>query len=283
MPDTYPTELDSLIQELSVLGFFLVLSAIAYFTRSLQLVLGASKRGMTERAEELGAEDDAIPLTQPTQLPVDASEDLRTGSLIEELRSHSQIPSAQISVPSASQDPSRIRGTGGPPADEPTHIPSINSTPRQDSAPPAQTQRWAAMLSSQLHLWTYTIFFIGAGVPIFYATSYAMPVQLCVNVLAYFGAIALPPRYKRFLHPVLVSSVITIWGIWMLALSRGKSLRDGLEAYSTKTRYLELFNSKARNLHPGAGDVFASVLDVSIVALALPMFQYRKELKSHVS
>ena len=30
---------------------------------------------------------------------------------------------------------------------------------------------------------------------------------------------------------------------------------------------------------PGAGDVFGSILDVSIVALALPMFQYRKELQ----
>lgn len=32
---------------------------------------------------------------------------------------------------------------------------------------------------------------------------------------------------------------------------------------------------------PGAGDVFSSVLDVSIVALALPMFQYRNELRRH--
>lgn len=264
-----------------VLGFFLVLSATAYFTRCLQIVLGATKRGMTERAEELGSEDDAIPLTQPTQLPVEATEDLSRRSFTEELRPPSPNSSTQISAPSASQDPSRIRGTGGPPADEPTHVQSIITIPRQDSAPPAQTQRWAAMLSSQLHLCTYIILFIGVGVPIFYVTGYAMPVQLCLNILAYFGAVALPPRYKRFLHPVLVSSAITILGVWMLALSHRKSLRDGLEAYSTKTRYLQLFNNEARILRPGAGDVFGSLLDVSIVALALPMFQYRKELKRH--
>lgn len=42
-----------------------------------------------------------------------------------------------------------------------------------------------------------------------------------------------------------------------------------------------MFNNEAHILPPGAGDVFGSVLDVSIVALALPMFQYRQELKRH--
>ena len=32
---------------------------------------------------------------------------------------------------------------------------------------------------------------------------------------------------------------------------------------------------------PGAGDIFGSVLDASIVALALPMFSYRQELRRH--
>lgn len=70
-------------------------------------------------------------------------------------------------------------------------------------------------------------------------------------------------------------------GIWILALSKGGSLHDALSEYKTGVNYMKLWHRDQHSKLPGAGDVFASILDASIVALALPMFQYRKELRSH--
>jgi hypothetical protein len=124
--------------------------------------------------------------------------------------------------------------------------------------------------------------FLFVGIPIYFSTGYEMPAQL-TSTCSPTSPRSLPARYKRVLHPVLVSSAITILGIWVLALCRRDTLHDGLKAYSTKTRYLQLWDGVKGLRKPGAGDVFGSVLDVSIVALALPMFQYRHELKRHVS
>ncbi|MCJ1485933.1 hypothetical protein MMC06_006108 [Schaereria dolodes] len=110
-----------------------------------------------------------------------------------------------------------------------------------------------------------------------------MPLHVSLNVLAYFVALALPVKWKRFLHSVLISLAISILGIWTLDSSRHDSLREGLNAYFTETEYLQLWKG-LKNVPPlGAADAFGSVLDVSIVALALPMFQFRKELNCHVS
>lgn len=120
------------------------------------------------------------------------------------------------------------------------------------------------------------------GLPIHFALSYAMPVHLTLSVLSYFAALSIPQRFKRFLHPVLVSSMLTILGIWILALIHRTSLFSSLRLYATKSRYIQLLDGGASHLPPpGAGDIFSSALDVSIVALALPMFQYRNELKRH--
>lgn len=58
----------------------------------------------------------------------------------------------------------------------------------------------------------------------------------------------------------------------------------GLEQYRTRTPYINYYFGPRNDLPPpGAGDLLATVLDVSIVALAIPMFNYRAELKRHVS
>jgi len=153
---------------------------------------------------------------------------------------------------------------------------------RQDPIPLTRPQRWAAWANLHLDILTYALIFLFAGLPVYVATGYAMPIQLSLSVLTYQAALALPPKWKRFLHPVLVSSALTIIGIWILVVCRRETLQDGLHAYSTKTKYLQLWSGNSKTLPmPGAGDVFGSVLDVSIVALALPMFQYRNELQRH--
>jgi len=142
-------------------------------------------------------------------------------------------------------------------------------------------QRWAAFINLNFDSITYGLLFLLVGVPIYYSTGYAMPAQLCLSILAYFAALALPLRWRQFLHPVLVSSAISVLGLWVLGLVRGDSLDDVLDKYKTGTGYLQLWEGEKHLPLPGAGDIFGSVLDASIVALALPMFQYRKELRRH--
>ena len=110
-----------------------------------------------------------------------------------------------------------------------------------------------------------------------------MPMQLALGVLAYFAALALPGNYKRFFHPVLVSSVVTILGIWVLYLVVMTFYVMDCPHILQKTRYLQLWDCQEGLQRPGAGDVFSSVLDMSIVALALPLLQYRNKSKRHVS
>lgn len=257
-----------------------MLATTAYFTRGLQLLLGSSKRAVAERAEEMGAEDDDIPLTQSSRRPT-TTEASSTTSLATDMLTDTDSP--DIAYPSRAQDPFQVRGTGGPPQLETlgTSQPSL-AVPRQDPLSPTRAQRWAGVINSKLDTITYAIFFIFVGLPIFYILDYAMPAHLTLSILTYFAAVSMPPKYKQFFHPVIVSSAFTILGIWILALMRRSTLRTDLRAYTTKTRYLQLFNGHGPYLPPpGAGDIFGSALDVSIVALALPMFQYRSELKRH--
>lgn len=307
-----------------VIGFVVVLAIMAWLVRGLQLIFGSSKRAIIERAEEMGNENDAIPLadssgsgqnsgvaltniqaspgpassepasSEPASSEPASSEPASPGPSSPGPSSAKQASSEAASFaptdelahgvarPERAQDPSLIRGTGGPPESQVESQDASRTQPIM-LAPVSLTrpQRWAAFINANFDRITYGILFLFVGIPIYYATGYAMPAHLTFNVLAYFAAIALPPRWKQFLHPVLLSSGITILGIWILGLIRGDSLDDVLGVYKTGTNYLTLWHDEKNVPKPGAGDIFGSVLDVSIVALALPMYNYRLELKRH--
>ncbi|KAI1636046.1 LrgB-like family-domain-containing protein [Biscogniauxia mediterranea] len=75
--------------------------------------------------------------------------------------------------------------------------------------------------------------------------------------------------------PLALCAVLGLWVLGLLARP-SEPLDATLRAYRTGARYTSLWAGR-----PGAGDVFSSVLDASIVALALPMYQYRRELSAH--
>lgn len=265
-----------------VFGFGIMLAATAYLTRGLQIIFGTSKRAIVERAEEMGAEDDGIPLRNSARDETTTSQTPSAASIDTNVLNESLEPA--IAFPSPSQNPSQVRGTGGPPPGEP---PTTDSTPppvpRQSSRPPTRAQNWAAFINLHLDILTYTLILIFAGLPTYYLHNYALPLHLSLNILAYFTALALPQSYKRFLHPVLLSSALTLLTIYLFALTHHTTLPHALNAYSTKTRYLQLFSPHHHpNLpKPGAADILTSLLDASIVALALPMFHYRADLTAH--
>ena len=260
-----------------------MLAVTAYIVRGLQLMLGSSKKALHERAEEMGNEADGIPLTDRDRQNSDvvllnAEEPSGTSTPL-------FLPEDSVNnliVPQRAQDPSLIRGTGGPPETNISIANTISSREvTQTPLPLTRPQRWAFSINSNFDRLTYTILFIFVALPLYYTTGYAMPCHLTLNILTYFFAIALPPKCKQFLHPVLVSSFITVLGIWILGLVRGDSLLKTLASYKTGTTYLKLWRSEKHLPLPGAGDIFSSVLDASIVALALPMYNYRSELRRH--
>lgn len=251
-----------------------MMALAAYMTRGLQLVLGSSKRAMTERAEELNPDSDEIPMTTApgtggTSTPITNPDQPSSSSEVD------------LQRPPRSQDVSQGR------RDEELHSrPSVSNSntshldlPPQAAVPPSRSTRWAAVITAQLDLLIYTLLFLFVGLPIYYAAGYAMPMQLIFNVIIYFLAMSLPLNWRQYLHPVLVTSLFTVLGLWVLGLIKGDSLQETLAAYKTGVGYAQLW-SGSHGL-PGAGDLFSSVLNASIVSFALPVYQYRRELKQH--
>ncbi|KAF2455182.1 LrgB-like family-domain-containing protein [Lineolata rhizophorae] len=268
-----------------VIGYFAMFALTAYLVRLLQLILGTSKRALTERAEEIGPNE--------TNDPGSPSADPSTPSLASSAQPLlPPTPPPEPAPPARTQDPSLITGTGGPPEASTSPSNAIPANPTTlhpfatQSAPPlTRAQRWAAQLNARLDATCHGLLFICVGLPVYYGgPAYAMPAQLCVNVLAYHAALRLPARWRRVAHPVPVAAGVTLLAVWALAASRGEGFLDGLRAYRTRAGYVQMLRGElgAPNTpRPGAGDVLGSVLDVSIVALALPMWQYRKELTRH--
>lgn len=266
---------------MAVIGYVVVFAITAYITRGLMMLLGTPKRAMTERAEELGAsnEQELASLSNGSlQGPSEAA------STVELLPTLSQDG---LQAPSPTQDPSRITGTSGPPVATATAVlgdPAVVRQPsvlRQIPVPLTRAQVWAAWIHSYLDWIMYGTMFIFIGIPIYYTADYAMPAQLSLTILAYFAALTVPLKYRRYLHPVLVASPIIMIVIYIMALIHGQTFCDGLRAYRTGTRYIQLFKGVTAP-KPGAGDFLSSVLDVSIISLALPMYQHRNELKRSV-
>ncbi|KAJ4421913.1 hypothetical protein N0V82_003410 [Gnomoniopsis sp. IMI 355080] len=262
-----------------VIGFAIMFVLTAYMTRGLQLVTGSHKKAQAARAEELGPPEDEIPVALATpglQTPLESTDvSARTSNVaLQDLAppeqalgpSHGQASTAQINStpPDASASP--------PPL------------PQQTAPPPQRARLWAAVVQAHLDTVTYFCLFLFVGLPIYYTISYAMPLQLTFTVLMYFAALSLPLKWKQVLHPVIVSALFTVLGIWVFGLIHRQSLTPILEEYTTGLKYLQIWEHAATTTSstlPGAGDILSTTLDASIVSLALPMFQYRRELMQH--
>ncbi|KAI1412004.1 LrgB-like family-domain-containing protein [Hypoxylon sp. FL1857] len=260
-----------------VIGFAIMMVIAAYMTRVIQLVLGSSKRSMMERPGELTPNNEEIPMTTTP-----GSGDSTT------LVTSSEEPSSDEAD---LQRPPQSRNVPlGHQADDSqsTHSSSNSNTvhanlPPQAPIPPPRSARWAAIITTKLDLIIYSLLFLFVGLPMYYAGDYAMPMHLTFNILTYFLAMSLPPNWRQYLHPVLVSSLFTVLGLWVLGLINGAPLSSTLSVYKTGTNYAELWSGNPNHNLPGAGDLFGSVLDASIVSFALPVYRFRRELKQHLA
>lgn len=121
-----------------------------------------------------------------------------------------------------------------------------------------------------------------ASLPIYFIRGYAMFLHLSIAVAAFIFMLNVPPpKYKKFLHPVLCSVGISWFFFYIFSLMKSENFLDTLRQYKTGRNYLKLFNHKTNDKWPGAGDVFSTCMDVSIVSLSIPMYTYRNDLKRH--
>lgn len=141
-------------------------------------------------------------------------------------------------------------------------------------------ERLASWIGDLITPTIYFIVFI-VGIPLFFLKDFALPLFLGINLLTFIAAITIvPPPIRRFLHPILSTSLATVLIIWAFAAMKGIGLKNCLNRfYSVDAKYSELWNPKGYSGPvPGAGDILFSTLDAGIVALAVPMYRYRKEL-----
>ncbi|CAN8105398.1 unnamed protein product [Discula destructiva] len=262
-----------------VVGFVVTFVLTAYMTRGLQIITRSQKKAQASRAEELGTPEEEIPVALATpglRSPLPSTDvSART----------STVALHDLTPPEQSLEPTHIQ----PVADQATSLPENNSPsppslPLQTAPTPPRARLWAVVIQAHIDTATYLMLFLFVGLPVYYTVSYGMPLQLTFTVLMYFAALSLPLQWKQVLHPVIVSALFTVLGIWVFGLIHKQSIFPILEEYTTGLKYLQLWEhttAGASSNLPGAGDLLSTALDASIVSLALPMFQYRRELTEH--
>ena len=126
----------------------------------------------------------------------------------------------------------------------------------------------------------YTIIFV-AGLPVYFCTGYELLAQLSVAILLFKACLLPPSKVKKYLHPILVSFSLSLLVFYILSLIKKQDFKVSIQNYKTGRTYLNLFNSSKYTTWPGAGDFLLSMMDISIAALSLAMYRYRKDLKRY--
>ncbi|KAK9480114.1 LrgB-like family-domain-containing protein [Lipomyces japonicus] len=166
---------------------------------------------------------------------------------------------------------------------------SKNKSPRLPAkrfligVPSPRAEKFALNITQYWDTFLYTFTFFTVGLPVYFVTGYTLIAHGTFTTLMLFIGLRLPANWRRFVHPIFTCSGLTILGIFVLAAARHRtSLDSGLHAYSTGRTYINLFGvPEYKNVLPGAGDMLKTLLDVSIVSLALPMYRYRDDLFKH--
>lgn len=174
---------------------------------------------------------------------------------------------------------------------------------QQSSIQPNENQQKIILFITEYIDWILYSTLLLSSIPFYYVTAVRtfLPYHLALTILSYRVALLIPEKWpltKKFAHPILISTgmILFICFIGSLIYHRGKpgGFLGDLMFFKTGRTYLYLFdrgitldsgkytslrpeNYTATPRWPGCGDVLASVMDVSIVALSLPMFTHRRD------
>lgn len=106
----------------------------------------------------------------------------------------------------------------------PTPFPSADE---EESAVQEQAKRrLAEELSTWMDIFLYASVFIIA-LPVFYTTHVSIPLFLALNIAVYLLVLRLiPPYWKKFFHPILVTSFVVFFLVWGFGASVGWTLQE---------------------------------------------------------
>lgn len=267
-----------IIAAVFVIGYIVMSAFIAYCCVLLQRILGLNKKDFMDgslselksmRTSNSEEEDNSLRSVGTNNLEIEMDEILPTIETNSTLREPSKVfdpkkPSIENQIQVEQEEESLNRETISQ---------MVNNLPDR-------SKRISLFVSNYFDWLIYVILFI-VGLPIYYACDYALPLHLAVGVLWFFTAMLVSPKWRRFFHPILVSVAGVLLTYYILLVIKRDGFMDTLRRYKTGRNYLYLFNTSKSHHWPGAGDVFTSLMDVAIVSLSLPMFQYREDLKKH--
>lgn len=244
-----------------VVGWFATMALMVYVVWGLQWAIGKTRKATSEDTyftynENNTTASSAVELLSLPNTPYSVA----TPPAVAEI---TRPNNPGVSVPYDEDDDGL---TASSPIQEPPVEQQLAERPKKIAA-------WIAAQFDYLVYWT--LFIVGLGV--YFGTSYAMPVQLATLALAFKYALLIPAKYKVFLHPILICAGISIFVYFLLARLYGEPLDNILHRFKTGRNYLTLFSKT--DVLPGAGDVISTLLDTSIVVLAIPMYNYRSDLK----
>ncbi|KAL9932535.1 hypothetical protein V8E36_008652 [Tilletia maclaganii] len=149
------------------------------------------------------------------------------------------------------------------------------------SCGPNAVERLSDWLGDLISPTIYTLLFL-VGLPLYFVLDFSLPLFLGINLLVFIFSITIvPPKVRRFAHPILTTSVGTVFIIWAFAAMKGRGLKETLlQSYQVDAKYSDIWVLGGYSGPvPGAGDFLISTLDAGIVALAVPCYRYRAELK----
>lgn len=257
-----------IIAAVFVVGLVATFAGVGLFVKYFQVFMNQTRRSGVETAEELSDIH-----TENSQL----SSRVRGNSLEVET-----IELEPLQFPNKALDKH--------PADN-TRVLQIEQEAREDQMRQQQFSQYLATLptrSKQISNVIVTYFdwavysvLVVVGIPIYFALDYSLPYQLGISVLFFKIALLVPNKWKKICHPILVSFPFMLLVFYIFALIKKQKFLDSLRHYKTGRNYLNLFGSHTIDLWPGAGDVLTALMDISIVSLALPMFNYREDLRKH--
>ncbi|CAH6718882.1 hypothetical protein CLIB1444_01S16600 [[Candida] jaroonii] len=176
---------------------------------------------------------------------------------------------------------------------------SIAFQHQQPNKLPKEDEKVVIFITNYIDWILWSLLFV-VSLPLYYIPSYhlLLPFHLSISVLSFYVALSIPlkwPATKRFAHPLLISTFLILLICWISSLiysHQPKGFLDDLKYYKTGKNYLNLFNGKPMlnngevlkgeaitryPFWPGCGDIFSSLMDVSIISLSLPMFTHRKD------
>lgn len=275
-----------------IVGYLVTFAAVAYTVLLLQRAVGRSRRAHEEPPLPAGEQVvststvELIPRSRPgTAVDPDAIGAASESDFSE--AASSTAPLIQPAPPTAAVDlhthptttiPDRCL-TGDTPAGR--HASDAHLQARAGTQPSsAQSESVAAWVSAHRPTILYGAV-AAAGLPVYYLANVSLLLHGAIVVLCFQAALLVRPPYRLVVHPILLSCGLVLFAFYVLARLRGDTLAIALGDFKTGRTYLTLFDADYAGIVPGAGDMLASLLDVAIVSLALPMYQYRHDLRRH--